>query len=209
MSILNQIAHFQNRRDQGPNKELAKELVETNDLTGIQEIAANLWNEDLEIRCDCLSVMEEIGNQNPVLIAGYAGELLKLAKSKNNRLRWGSLIPLSRIAHLRADEIFPHLEDLLRLMDKGSVIVVDNAVKILAVVAADKDAYRERIFPHLLQHLGTCRPKDVPQHAESIFVATNAENKNVFIEMLEKRMVDMSSSQAKRLKKVISQAGKR
>lgn len=68
MSVLNRIACFQNRRDQGPNKELARELVETNDRTGIQEIAANLWNENLDIRRDCLSVIEEIGYQNPVLM---------------------------------------------------------------------------------------------------------------------------------------------
>ncbi len=61
----------------------------------------------------------------------------------------------------------------------------------------------------MLHHLETCRPKDVPQHAEKIAVAVNARNKPAFIAVLEKRMVDLISSQAARVKKVIKDVGKR
>ena len=41
MTVLNQIAYFQNRRDEVPNQELARQLAETQDRVGIQEIAEN------------------------------------------------------------------------------------------------------------------------------------------------------------------------
>jgi hypothetical protein len=47
MSVLSKISYFQNRRDEVPNKELAKTLAETENKTGIaelktKEICANL-----------------------------------------------------------------------------------------------------------------------------------------------------------------------
>ena len=39
MSVLERIAYFQNRRNEAPNQELAKELAEKQDHEGIREIA--------------------------------------------------------------------------------------------------------------------------------------------------------------------------
>jgi len=122
MSILNRIAYFQNRCDQAPNKALARELVDTEDEKWIREIAENLGNKNPRIQSDCLAVLEEISAYKPGLIADYVNDLFKLVQSKDNRLVWGSLIPLSRIAHLRAEEIYPQREYIIRLMDEGSVI---------------------------------------------------------------------------------------
>ena len=205
MSILNRISSFQNRRDQAPNKELARVLIDTEDEKGIREIAENLGNENPRIQSDCLSVFEEIGAHRPEFIANYVNDLLKLAHSKVNRLVWGSLIPLSRIAYLRAEEIFPHREYLIRLMEAGSVIVSDNAVKILAIVASKDTVYKTCLLPYLLNHLETCRAKDVPQHTEATLLAIDAESKDEFSGILKKRMADLSSTQAKRLKKVIGE----
>ncbi len=46
MSILNELASMQGRKDEEPNKELGKRLVETADLEGIKEAADNLRNVD-------------------------------------------------------------------------------------------------------------------------------------------------------------------
>jgi hypothetical protein len=91
-------------------------------------------------------------------------------------------------------------------MDKGSVITKDNGVKILALVAAQNENYRREIFPYLLNHLATCRPKDVPQHSEKSLPAVDGRNKADFIALLEKRSVDLSKSELARIKKVIKAA---
>ena len=209
MSILNQIAHLQGRRDEVPNQELARQLAETRDREGIQEIAANLWNPDVDIANDCVKVLYEVGYLAPELIADYVGDFIKLLKSKHNRLVWGGMLALSTIAALKSDTITQHFAEIRRAMEQGSVITVDNRVKTLAIAAAGDRARSQVIFPYLLDHLRTCRPKDVPQHSESTLVAVNGQNKDEFIAVLEQRMGDLSGSQAARVRKVIREAGKR
>ena len=209
MSVLQRIAFYQNRRDEAPNQELAKELAMKNDRKGIREIAENLWNENVQIQSDCLKVLYEIGYLQPKLTAPYAEDFLKLLHSRNNRLVWGAIIALSTVADLRAEALYPHVEEIKQVMDCGSVITKDNGVKVLALVAAQKAAYNRAIFPYLLHHLETCRPKDVPQHAEKAALAVNARNIKQFVTVLEKRLVDLSGSPAARVKKVIKEVEKR
>src|SRR5512133_3636151 len=109
MSILNRLASLQNRRDEVPNQELARDLAANKDKAGIREVAENLWNKDKNIQADCIKVLYEIGYIEPGLIAGYAEDFIKLLKSKNNRLAWGAMIALSATAKVDADTIFKNL----------------------------------------------------------------------------------------------------
>ena len=147
MSVLNRIAHFQNRRDEVPNQELARELAEKKDREGIREIAENLWNKDKRIQADCIKVLYEIGYIDPSLIADFAKDYLKLLRNRNNRLVWGAMIALSTIATLKADVIFDHLKEILRAFEQGSVITVDAGVLTLAGVASARHEYRPGYFP--------------------------------------------------------------
>ena len=209
MSVLNRIAYFQERRDEVPNQELARELAESKDTAGIREIAENLWNEDRNVANDCIKVLYEIGYLAPELIADYVGDFLKFMKSRNNRMVWGAMLALSTIAALKADEIYPRVGEIEQVMETGSVITIDNGVKILAIVASKNETYRTEIFPYLLNHLATCRPKDVPQHSEKTLAAVDATNKGEFIAVLEKCMVDLQGVQVARVKKVIKEAEKK
>jgi len=209
MSILNKIAFYQDRRDETPNQELAQALSQTRNQADIREIAENLWNKEPNIQSDCLKVLYELGYLAPELIAEYADDFLKLLKHHNNRMVWGGMIALSTVADLKAAEIFPHVDEIVQVMEKGSVITIDNGIKVLALVASQKEDFRKVIFPTLLEHLRTCRPKEVPQHAEKSLPAITAGNKSDFIRVLEKRLEDMTASQTARLKKIIKTAEKR
>lgn len=206
MSVIEKIAYFRNRRDEVPNQELARELAGTRNTTGIGEIAENLWNKEPNIQSDCLKVLYELGSLAPELIAAYAGDFLKLLQHRNNRMVWGSMIALSTIAELKAGALFPHYDEIVNAMNKGSVIAMDNGIKTLALVASTNAAYSQKIFPYLLDHLATCRPKEVTQHAEKTLSAVNTDNKNEFIAVLEKRMEDLTDSQLARVKKTIRAA---
>ena len=89
------------------------------------------------------------------------------------------------------------------------MITVDNGVKILAAVAAANASYRNELFPYLLNHLATCRPKDVPQHSEAILQAVDAAHADAFVAALERRLGSMSASQAARVKRVVREACRR
>ncbi len=205
-SVLDQLATSQNRRDEVPNQELARDLAAKKDKKGIQEIAENLWNKDKSIQADCIKVLYEVGYIEPKLIANYVDDFVKCLKSKNNRLVWGGMTALAECAKANPDAVFNHFDAIKKAKENGSVITVDHSISALAITASANATYNKAIFPYLLKHLSTCRPKEVPQHAERSFPAVNRENKDEFIKVLEKRMEDLNGGGLARVKKVIKQA---
>ena len=203
MPVLNRIAFFQNRRDEVPNQDLARDLVTRRDGEGIQEIAENLWNTEQNIQSDCLKVLYEVGYLEPGLMADYVGDFLELLNSKNNRMVWGSMIALATVARIRADEIFPHVEKIQQLIKKGTVITKDNGIKILTALAASNDAYHAALFPYLLKQLESCRPQDMARYTESIVIAVNAASKDAFVDVVQRRLINLEGSQAVRLMKLL------
>jgi hypothetical protein len=205
MSTLEKIAFYQNRRDEIPNQLLARELVETKNITGIREIAANLENRNKNVRSDCLKVLYEIGYLDPSLIAEFVEEFLMLLKRKDNRMVWGAMIGLATIADRRADEIWPQIEEIIRITQTGTVITQVWGTRVLARVASADEVYRTRILPVLMQQLRTCLARDVPTHAESTLRAMDRQNKAEVLSILEMRRAEMTPSQRVRLNKVTKQ----
>ena len=206
MSALKKIAFYQNRRDEVPNQELARELAQTRKAADIHEIAENLCNKEPNIQSDCLKVLYELGYLAPDLISEYVEDFLRLLKQRNNRLVWGGMIALSTIASLQADKIFPHVEEITKTMKSGSVITNDAGIKTLTGVAAQKEAYRTRILPFLLERLADARAVDAPRYAEIILAAISPAEKADFIRILEKWIGSASAARLARLKKVLKQA---
>ena len=126
MSVLDKLACMQGRKDEVPNQELARELAAKADRKGIQEIAENLWNKDKNVQFDCVKVLYEIGYIKPDLIAGYVADFLKLLSNRQNRLVWGAMLALSTIAAIKSKEIFASVDKVMKAMESGSVITVDN-----------------------------------------------------------------------------------
>ena len=205
MTVLSRLASSQHRRDEEPNQILAKALAAARDTAGIREIAENLWNANADVQADCIKVLYEIGAIEPGLIAGYAGEFLKLLGSKNNRLVWGGMTALATISEVSAAELFKSWQTIRDAVETGSVITADQGILALARIAAGDAGRRKAIFPYFLKHLATCRPKDVPQRAEKIMAAVDAGNRAAFVAALEKRRPELSAAQAARVKKLTKQ----
>ncbi len=203
MSVLNGIAYYQNRRDEGPNQELARQLAESGDEQGIREIAGNLWNRNKNVRSDCLKVLYEIGYIRPELIAPYVGDFLKLLKDKENRMIWGGMIGLATVAELRPREIWHHIDEVIAAVDQGTLITVVWGIKTLARVAAADPAYSRKLFPILLGYLQKCIARDLPLHAESIRCAVEAGNQAEFVAVLKARQPELKGSQLARIKKTL------
>lgn len=202
-SVLNQIAHFQGRRDEVPNQRLAEELARTRNRAGVREIASHLADPDRGIRSDCVKVLYEVGYLAPELVAPYASEFLTLLESRDNRLVWGGMIALSTVAALAAPQLYARRAALSKAIETGSVITVDNGIKTLAIVASRSAVYRKALLPQLIEHLRSCRPKDLPQHAEHVVVAVDARSRPAFVEILTRRMAGMPASRITRLRRVI------
>jgi hypothetical protein len=202
MSIINQLVSNADRKDEQANIDLAQELINNNNLEAISEIIEHLQHKDRKIQHDCIKIIYEIGYLKPELISKYALTFLETLKSKNNRMVWGAMTALSTIAEYSSDLIMPKFQEIVTAMKVGSVITVDKSVLTLAKLASVCDENNEQIFPILLKHLETCRTKEVPQHAESTFIAVTNKNKADFLLVLQKREVQFSPSQLKRIKKI-------
>jgi hypothetical protein len=137
------------------------------------------------------------------LISPHADEFIRLIFSRHNRLVWGAMMALATIAPLVPEKLFTSRDRIQSAMKDGSVITVDNGIKALAKVAASKPEYEKEIFPFLAQHLKRCRTKEVPQHAESILVCVNQENRQEYISILMDRMAEMTPSQRARINRII------
>src|SRR5262245_21792106 len=103
MTALDRIASRQGRRDEGPNFELARELAETGDAEAISLIAEHLWDNDQNVRSDCIKVLYELGELKPELIAPYADDFLRLLADKQMRMVRGGMTALATIATAAAD----------------------------------------------------------------------------------------------------------
>jgi len=206
MNVLDRLASSLGQRSDIPNQELARDLTQKKDKEDIRELVENLWNKNSNIASDCIKTLYEIGYLQPELIAPYVNDFLRLIRSRENRLVWGGMLALATIAALKPAEIFAQVEWVMKATREGSVITTDNGIKTLAGVAGCKEEYNRVIFPFLMEHLETCRPKEVPQHAESTLAAVNRANQKKFIEVLNQRMDELSATQADRVKKVIRAA---
>lgn len=203
MSILEKLACNLNRNDEVPNQELARELVETGNQDGIREIAENLWNKKSAIRSDCIKVMYEIGALKPELIAEYSSDFVRLLLSRENRMVWGAMYALAAIAPIKTEELHSSVPAVIKAMEQGSVITIDNGVKLLAAIAAHSESYQKEIVPFLLEHLRKCRTKEVPHHAESTRIAISGEFIVSYKQILLDRIQDMTPPQAQRVRRIL------
>lgn len=203
MKMIEKLAYSIGRKDEEPNIELALELITTNDYNGIKEIVDGLNNPTEQIANDCIKVLYEIGERKPELISEYALVFVRLLKSVNNRLVWGAMTALSAIASIAPQEIYDNLETVIKAYENGSVITIDNSISVFAKLAKAGAKYEKKVFPIIIKHLETCRPKEVAQHSERAFVCITNNNSEVFRKTLIKRCSILTDSQKKRVEKLL------
>jgi hypothetical protein len=206
-NMLEKLACNLGRKDEEPNIELAAELCKTKDKKGIKEIVGGLASDEEKTANDCIKVLYEIGEQEPQLIADYVTEFIQLLRSRNNRLVWGGMMALAKIASVKPHEIYKNIESVIKAYEKGSVITVDNSISVFAELVRADSKYEKPMFAKIIKHLETCRPKEVAQHAERAFVCVNKKNAAEFLSVLQKRREHLTDVQKKRIDKLIKKIG--
>ena len=206
--VLKRLAYLQTRRDRTPNLDLARDLVAQDDKAGIRKIAQNMQNENKNIHSDCIHVTYEIGIIEPRLIEPYSDDFIKLLKSRHSNMVSGAMTALAEIAKVNPEFIFKNLDAIKRATKEGDEVTVDAFISALANTASANEEYKTKILPHLIEHVSTCRPGDLPQHAESMLPAIDEINKDDFVKVLKKRQQKLDSAAFTRLARVIRLAEK-
>lgn len=203
--MIEKTAYYLGRNDEEPNIALALELCDTNNMDGVKEIVQGLSDKTELLANDCIKVLYEIGERKPELIADYVMEFIQLLKSRNNRLVWGGMTAIAQLALLRPKEIFENRSIVIDAYEKGSVITRDYSISVFARLAKADQQYEKEMLAILLQHLRTCRPKEVGQHAERTAVCVNRDNAAEFFEVLASRRSHLTEAQNKRVDKLVKQ----
>jgi len=203
MKALDLISTSLNSPNDEPNQKLAKEIIASKNYEWVKELAENLSNEDKNIQSDCIKVLYEIGERGaPELIAAHWKAFIDILYSKNNRLVWGAMTAIDKIALLKPSEIFKNLELIEKIIEKGSVITIDHGISILAKLASFKE-YQNQVIPKLINQLEKCPAKQFPMYIEKSVIAMNKSTKEDFIGIIEIRYKDLEKdSQKKRVEKI-------
>jgi hypothetical protein len=203
MKILTRLASVLHRRDEEPNVELARTIVDEGDTEAVQELVDNLHHKDKNIQSDCIKVLYEIGTLEPSLIEKNVQKFLDLLEHKNNRLVWGAMTALDAITLVNPQAIYSALPTILVAADKGSVITKDHTVSIL-IKLCSFDTYSELVFSLLIEQLKNCPTNQLPMYAENAIPIIHDHNKASFIETLLSRLIEIEKdSKRKRVEKVI------
>ncbi|OME79634.1 hypothetical protein BK120_21235 [Paenibacillus sp. FSL A5-0031] len=201
--MIDKLASSLNRKDEGPNQELAKYIADRDDKGAVIELVDNLHNNDKNIQSDCIKVLYEIGDLRPSLIAEYCKEFVTLLDHGNNRLVWGAMTALDAITLENPEVIYLALEKIVDITDKGSVITKDHGVSILIKLCSLKP-YADHAFTLLIEQLKKCPTNQLPMYAENAIAIVNDNNKALFIKTLSSRLGDIEKdTKRKRVEKLI------
>ncbi|WP_239615155.1 hypothetical protein [Cohnella mopanensis] len=207
MTIIGRLATSLHRKDEEPNVELARAIVDEGDTEAIIELLGNLNHKNKNIQSDCIKVLYEIGMMEPSLISEHYRLFVALLGSKNNRLVWGAMTALDAIASVQPDEIHSELSPILEAADKGSVITKDHGVSIL-IKLYRSERYADQVFPLLISLLKSCPTNQLPMYAENAMPAIRNEHKDDLSETLLSRLIEIEKdSKRKRVEKVIVKLG--
>jgi hypothetical protein len=207
MSVLSEIAYYQNRRDEVPNQLLAEKLAKSGDTEGLDEIAAHLDDKNKSVASDCIKVLYETGYRKPELIRKYVNEFLILLSSKENRMVWGGMIALATIAEFKSVPIWKAIEQVLMTIQNGTVITQVWGIRLLAGLSKADKQYKERLLPVLFDYLENCRPVDFATRTETILpVISSAEERETMLQIIRMKEKELSDAQRSKLNRVLKKA---
>jgi hypothetical protein len=175
MTAISLLASSQDMKSNKANIALAKELSVSLEAIQIKELVDNLANSDKNIQSDCIKTLYEVGYLKPELIADYSADFINLLTNRNNRLVLGAMIALATIVDLRHNELYKSLEKIMKEIEKGSVITIDNGIEILARLNKHKQ-YVNRTEPLLIDQLWKCPIKQLALYVEKALISINEKN---------------------------------
>jgi len=201
MSVIDQLASSLNFRGTEPNKILARRIAETNDAAAVKELVSHLASKP--VQSDCIKVLYETADINPMLILGYARDFIRLLDSKNNRMQWGAMTALDYITVGNEAVIYNSLGKICSIAEKGSVITKDHYAGILIKLCKLAE-YAPDAFTLFIDLLRSCPSNQMPMYAEQALPVIDHENKAKFIKVLQERLPEVEKdAKKKRIEKIL------
>lgn len=205
--LLDRLASSLGRRDDGPNKALARSIAMEQNEAAVAGLIAGLKHKQPAIQSDCIKVLYETGLISPELIAPYTDDFVSMLKSKNNRLQWGAMKALHALTAARPAEIFAALPAIADAAYAGSVITKDQAVDIMVILCAFPE-YIDHTAPLLNEQILRSAVNQLPTYAEKAAEVIPVGYRSHLLRILQLRLPEVTQeSKRKRLEGVIRKLG--
>ena len=169
MDLINHLSSVQGRRDQGPNRELARKIADNSDtesLTKLLDILTETTN--VKIQQDILLTLAALCDNKPEMLVSKIRELWPFMMDKDNRSVFATMIIFSHLVKFQPDFFAHRLILIIETMDKGSVVTRDHGFKILLQLY-EHDPYHTELPMLILEQIMLAPANQLGQYAETLF----------------------------------------
>lgn len=202
MPIQEKLAFALDRKDQEPNRLVARQIVESEGQRGIEDMIEFIESKPIKrAQMDAMLALAYAGELSPKTLAPHVDFLVSKLNDPINRVIWGSMIGLAHIAHLVQPKLFEALPKVIDAMDAGTVVTRDYGFRIMVDLYKDEQ-FQEDMFLLIQEQLMKAPSNQLGQYAERIIEVLNKNHLNPLIETLESRREDVTNEHhIKRLNK--------
>lgn len=191
MPISDKLSYSLGRKDQAANKKLAQEIVDAQDTCSLNEIVDLFHpNSPRRLQMDAILTIAKIGEREPEMLVPYVHFLILKLSDKIDRVAWGSMIALSHVSPLVADEMFTELPAILDGMARSSVVGRDYGFRILVKVYQIR-RYRDDVFCIILEQLRMAPSNQVGQYTECLLSVIEPVDIEKTITVLEEKRKEL------------------
>ncbi|MEQ9403227.1 MAG: hypothetical protein RIM99_06580 [Cyclobacteriaceae bacterium] len=193
MDVSKRLSFSLDHRDQGPNKKLAKDIVDSQDKELLEELIQLLESRPAAgLQKDCAVTLAYVAEQSPRMLTPYTTQMINNMDASVNRVIWGSMMVLAHIAPLVSQELYSELPKIMDAMDKGTVVTRDYGFRIL-VELYQVDEIKEDMLYIILEQLAKSPGNQLGQYAERFMPVVTVDHKPTFIKTLEERRGDLTN----------------
>jgi hypothetical protein len=206
MNVVDRLASAFSRRDDEPNRELAAEIAEAQDVAATAELFSLLAHKKRAVRVDAARALASLAGFAPNLVAPHWKTLMGELERKEQVMVWPAMIALERASDRLLPKLYGVLPELVAAARRGSVIARDHALRIF-VRMAQKPAYAAKARAILLEELRTCPDLQFPAYVESTLPAVPKEAMAKFLSVITARLSKLGRpSSIRRVEKALRRA---
>ncbi|MEM9324622.1 MAG: hypothetical protein AAGA85_03160 [Bacteroidota bacterium] len=180
------------RRDQGPNRALAKDIVTRQDFEAITELFEVLARKSsVRVHNDAVLTIAAISSEAPQMLTAHVSELMQLLKANINRQVFGAMIALANLSSLVPEQMSEHLGLIMASMDKGTVVTRDHGFTILTqIYKVDKSG---DLLPLILEQLMKAPPNQIGQYTEKFISVMDYTHRDELSAVLQERLNELDA----------------
>ncbi len=193
MSISDKLAYSLGRKDQVPNKLLAQEITIAADADRLNELIKFIEGKPhRRLQMDAILTVAYVGDLLPKMLIPHVDFLIGRLRDPIDRVAWGSMIALSHVSPLVADQMYENLPAILDSMDMGSIVGRDHGYQVLVNLYVVNRYSSDMLFI-LLEQIRKAPSNQLGQYTERLMKVIKPEDKLELITALEERRLDLTN----------------